>query len=135
MADLTERVARVEEQSEAHIRTMDYLRKDMSDLRHSMEALSAELRAEMAALSAALRAEMAALSAGLRAEMAALKTELRAEMASLKTELRDDMAALERRFDRLDVRVNWLIGIVITSSIATVGAVAGAFWGLLQALR
>ena len=113
MADLSERVARVEEQSDAHIRTMDYLRKDMSDVRHSMEALSAELRAEMKALTA----------------------ELRAEMNGLKVELRADMAALERRFDRMDVRVNWLIGIVVTSSIATMGAVAGAFWGVVQALR
>ena len=109
MADLTERVARVEEQSDAHIRAMDYLHRDMSDVRHSMDAL--------------------------RGEMKALGTELRAEMSTLKAELRGDMAALERRFDRMDVRVNWLIGIVVTSSIATVGAVAGAFWGLLQALR
>jgi len=88
---------------------MDYLRKDMSDIRHSTEALCAEMRA--------------------------LTAELCAEMNGLKAELRARMAALERRFDRMDVRVNWLIGIVVTSSIATVGAVAGAFWGLLQSLR
>ena len=85
----------------------------------------------MGALSAELRSEMGAV----RAEMTALSAELRAEMNGLKAELRADMAALERRFDRMDVRVNWLIGIVVTSSIATVGAVAGAFWGLLQSLR
>jgi hypothetical protein len=117
MADLTERVARVEEQSDAHIRTMDYLRQDMSALRHSMEALSAELRTEMASL-----------STGLRADMNALKTELRGDMAAFEQRF-------ERRFDQMDVRFNWLMGVVVTSSIATVGAVAGAFWGLLQALR
>lgn len=102
MADLNERVSRLEEHSDAHIRTMDYLRKDMGDLRHSMETLS---------------------------------TELRGEMSALGRDLRSDMAALERRFDRMDARFNWLIGIVVTSSVATIGAVAGAFWGLLQAVR
>ena len=99
MADLNERVSRLEEQSDAHIRMMDYLRKDMSDLRHSMETLNTDLRGEMATLSSDLRGEMALLS------------------------------------DRVDRKFNWLIGIVITSTIANLGAIGGALWAVLQSVR
>ena len=37
MADLEQRVTRLEERSEAQTATMDYLRQDMSDLRRSTE--------------------------------------------------------------------------------------------------
>ena len=110
MADLEQRVTRLEERSEAQIATMDYLRQDMSDLRRSTEALAAELRSEMAALSTGLRGEVAALSRDLRGEMAELR------------------AMFDRRF-------TWLVGLMVTGFVVTIGTIAGAFWGVLQFLR
>jgi uncharacterized coiled-coil protein SlyX len=99
MADLEQRVIRLEERSEAQTHTVDYLRQEMSDLRRSMETLAAELRGEMAAL---------------------------------RTELRGGMADLRSSFDR---RFTWLVGLMVTGFVATIGTIAGAFWGLLQFVR
>lgn len=117
MAVLEQRVTRLEERSEAQIATMDYLRQDMSDLRRSMETLATELRSEMAAV----RTEMASLSRDLRGEMAALRTELRGEMAEMR-------ASFDRRF-------TWLVGLMVTGFVVTIGTIAGAFWGVLQSVR
>jgi predicted benzoate:H+ symporter BenE len=98
-----------------------------AELRQAMRDLSTELRAEMAAV----RAEMATLSSELRGEMAVVRREMatdRADLASLRTEMRQG-------FDRMDQRFGWLVGIVITSFVATIGTIAGAFWTLLQTVR
>jgi uncharacterized coiled-coil protein SlyX len=88
MADLEQRVIRLEERSEAQTHTVDYLRQEMSDLRRSMETLAAELRG--------------------------------------------GMADLRSSFDR---RFTWLVGLMVTGFVATIGTIAGAFWGLLQFVR
>lgn len=110
MADLEHRVTRLEERSEAQTPTMDYLRQDMSDLRRSMETLATELRSEMAAV---------------RTEMAAVRT----ETASLSRDLRGEMADMSASFER---RFTWLIGLMVTGFVVTIGTIAGAFWGVLQ---
>ena len=106
MTDLEQRVTRLEERSEAQTATMDYLRQDMSDLRRSMETLAIELRSEMAAV---------------RAEMAALSRDLRSEIAELR-------ATFDRRF-------TWLVGLMVTGFVVTIGTIAGAFWGVLRIVR
>ena len=63
MADLEQRVTRLEERSEAQTAIMDYLRQDMADLRRSTEALASDLRGEMALLRTDLRGEMSDLRA------------------------------------------------------------------------
>src|SRR4051812_34540696 len=117
MADLDHRVTRLEERSEAQTATMDYLRQDMSDLRRSTETLASELRSEMASLSSALRGEMASL----RTAVASLSTELRGEMSELR-------ASVDHRF-------TWLVGLMVTGFVVTIGTIAGAFWSLLQYVR
>ena len=57
MPDVENRITRLEERSDAHLRTMEHLRGEMSDLSRSMDSL----RGEMTALGVELRGEMAAL--------------------------------------------------------------------------
>jgi hypothetical protein len=139
MADLDERVTRLEERSDGYTRTMGYLRAEISDVRHRMDTLGTDLRGGLSALGNELRGEMSALRNGLRGEMFALGNELRSEMSALRTELRGDMdrrfADVNRRFDRMDGRFNWLVGIVVTGFVTVIGTIAGAFWSLLQAVR
>lgn len=117
MADLEHRVTRLEERSEAQTATMDYLRQDMADLRRSTEALASDLRRSTEALASELRSEMAAL----RGEMASLRTDLRAEMSDLRA--------------TVDSRFHWLVGLMVTGFVVTIGTIAGAFWAVLQFAR
>ncbi|MBI4266491.1 MAG: hypothetical protein HY657_19150 [Acidobacteria bacterium] len=113
MPDLNERVTRLEERSDAHLRTMDHLHSDMSDLRHSMDGLRGEM--------AALRSDMVALAKELRGEMATL----RSDMAALGTDLRGEMAALRADFDR---RFTWVVGLQVVTLGAVVAALVGAYY-------
>jgi uncharacterized coiled-coil protein SlyX len=121
MADLEHRVTRLEERSEAQTATMDYLRQDMADLRRSTEALASELRSEMASLRTELRGGMVALSSDLRGEMASLRTDLRGEMSDLRA--------------TVDSRFHWLVGLMVTGFVVTIGTIAGALWAVLQFAR
>ena len=139
MADLEHRVTRLEERSEAQTATMDYLRQDMSDLRRSTEALASELRTEMAslrrsteALASELRTETASLRTELTGGMASLSSELRGEMASLRTDLRGEMSDLR---STVDSRFHWLVGLMVTGFVVTIGTIAGALWTVLRFAR
>ena len=107
MPDLDDRVTKLEERSDAHTRTMDYLRAEMSDLRGEMHALTGELRAEMS---------------DLRGEMHALAGELRSEMHVLRTEMRLDFTDLRTTMDR---RFTWLTGILVVGLVGVIGALVG----------
>ena len=100
MPDLDDRVTKLEERSDAHTRTMDYLRAEMSDLRGEMHALAGELRNEMHALS----------------------SELRGEMHAFRTEIRNDFADLRATMDR---RFTWLTGILVAGLVGVIGALVG----------
>ena len=89
---------------------MDYLRQDMADLRRSTEALASELRTEMASL----------------------RTELSGGMNSLSSELRGEMSEMRATFDR---RFTWLVGLMVSGFVVTIGTIAGAFWAVLQSTR
>jgi uncharacterized protein YukE len=125
MPDLADRVTKLEERSDAHIRTMDYLRAEMSDLRGEMHGLAGELRSEMSEL----RGEMHGLAGELRSEMSelhgemrALAGELRSEMHVLRTEMRLDFADLRATVDR---RFTWLTGILVVGLVGVIGALVG----------
>ena len=118
MPDLDDRVTKLEERSDAHTRTMDYLRAEMSDLRGEMHALAGELRSEMSDL----RGEMHALAGELRNEMHALSSELRGEMHAFRTEIRNDFADLLATMDR---RFTWLTGILVAGLVGVIGALVG----------
>jgi hypothetical protein len=100
MPDLDDRVTRLEERSDTHTRTMDYLRAEMSDLRGEMHALAGDLRSEMHALS----------------------SELRGEMHTLRTEMRNDFADMRATMDR---HFTWLTGILVAGLVGVIGALVG----------
>ena len=107
MPDLDDRVTKLEERSDAHIRTMDYLRAEMSDLRGEMHGLAGELRSAMS---------------DLRGGMHAHAGELRSEMYVLRTEMRLDFADLRATVDR---RFTWLTGILVVGLVGVIGALVG----------
>ena len=86
----------------------------------------------MASLRTELRDGMASLSSELRTEMASLRTELRGEMASLRTDLRGEMSDLR---STVDSRFHWLVGLMVTGFVVTIGTIAGALWTVLQFAR
>ncbi|MBM3819404.1 MAG: hypothetical protein FJW14_10380 [Acidimicrobiia bacterium] len=43
--------------------------------------------------------------------------------------------SFDRRFDAVEHRFAWLVGLMVTGFLATIGTVAGAFWGVLQTVR
>ena len=65
MADLDERVTRLEERSDAHIQVMKHLLTEMSDIRRSLDALRIELRTEMIAFRTEIRQDIADLRASM----------------------------------------------------------------------
>jgi hypothetical protein len=43
--------------------------------------------------------------------------------------------AVDRRFDRMERYFAWVTGLLVTGFVAVIGAVASAFWGVLQVIR
>lgn len=121
MADLDERVTRLEERSDAHTRMMEQVLTGMSDLRSSMDALRIELRAEIAELRSELRAEIAELRSELRGEIAGLRN----EMTAFRADIRQDIADLRTSMDR---HFTWLVGIQVAGLVAVIGALVGAYF-------
>jgi hypothetical protein len=79
--------------------------------------------------------ERLALLEGRVQEQAVHMMDLRGINADLRHELRGLRDEMIRRFEHVDRRFDWLIGILVTGFIAVIGTVAGAFWGLLQVVR
>lgn len=109
MAELDERVTRLEERSDARTRMMEHVLTEMSDLRRSVDAFRVELRTEMTAFRTEIRQDMAAL----RTEMTAFRAEVRQDIADLR-------ASMDRRF-------TWLVGIQVAGLVAVIGALVGAY--------
>ena len=89
-----------DQRSDAQLRTMDYLRSEMSDLRGEMKALRAEFRGDLAVF----------------------RTEVREDLAAFRTEMRADIADLRASMDR---RFTWLVGIQVAGLVAVIGALVG----------
>jgi hypothetical protein len=42
---------------------------------------------------------------------------------------------VDRRFDQVDRRFMWFVGIAVTGFVTVIGTIGGAFWGVLQLVR
>jgi hypothetical protein len=45
------------------------------------------------------------------------------------------LEVIDLRLDAVERRFGWLVGLMVTGFLATIGTVAGAFWGVLQTVR
>ena len=79
--------------------------------------------------------ERVAVLEGRVQEQAVHMADLRGVGAEVRQEIRVLRDEMNRRFEHVEQRFDWLIGIVVTGFIAVIGTVAGAFWGLLQTVR
>ena len=68
-------------------------------------------------------------------EIGDLRSETRQAIGELRTEMRQLRDDMDRRFDAMERRFGWLVGMMVTGFLATIGTVAGAFWGVLQTVR
>lgn len=138
MAGIDERVATLEGRVHEQVIRMADFRDGIGDVRQSV----IDLRADTARMGDELRGEIGSLRAemgSLRAGMGSLRAEMHHEIGALRTEMHREIGVLreemDRRFDRMDQKYLWLVGIVVTSGLATIGTVAGAFFSLLQAIQ
>lgn len=121
MANLDERVANLEAQTDKHALAVEALRTDIADLRVEVRTDIAGIRSDMA-----LRSE----TAELRREVAAVRDGM-AGMATRSdlTELRNEMS---RRFEIIDAKVDrhfvWLMGMMVTGFITVIGALVGVVY-------
>ncbi|MBI3049261.1 MAG: hypothetical protein HYY76_13235 [Acidobacteria bacterium] len=72
-------------------------------------------------------------------ELRTMGAEFRQELRDLREEMRQEFRALrdemDRRFDHVERRFTWLVGMMVTGFLAVIGTVAGGLWGLLQTIR
>jgi hypothetical protein len=107
---------------------VDGLRADVVSLRIDVDKLRTDLSRE----NGELRGDMHRGFGEVRAEMDRRFGEVRAEMDRRFSEARLDTHA---RFDRIERRHVWLMGLAVTTTIASLGSVAGTLAVLLQAAR
>lgn len=66
-----------------------------------------------------------ALTADLRSEVRGLRSDMRAELAHIRSDVRADFkdlrAEMDRRFDRVDQKFTWLVGVLVGVLLALVG--------------
>ena len=70
-----------------------------------------------------LRSDMNAFRAETREEFKSLRADTREEFRSLRTEMRDFRAEMLRRFEQVDTRFNWMLGLLFAIVLALVSAV------------
>ena len=70
-----------------------------------------------------LRADFNALRAETREEFKAVRSETREEFKSLRAEMREFRAEMIRRFEQVDTRFNWVLGLLFAIVLALIGAV------------
>jgi hypothetical protein len=120
MSSLEERVALLEGRVQDQAAFISIVHSTGAEVRQSIHDLSNELRPQIASL---------------RTETAALRTEtgaLRTDVGGLRYEMERRLGEMNRRLDRADRRFGWLVGIVVTGFVVTIGAITGALWTVLQ---
>lgn len=150
MAEVEERIAmlegRVQEQATRMADFRDSItdvRQTVLDLRGDVGRVRDELRGDIATLRQEMHGEIGQLRQAMHreigqlrdGEVAQLRQEMHGGIGALRADfgqLRDEM---DRRFDRVDQKFMWLVGIVVTACLATIATVAGAFFALLQAIN
>jgi chromosome segregation ATPase len=145
VANLEERVASLEAQTDKHAVAVEALRTDIANLRVELRTEFAAFRGDMALRSetaelhrelAATRAEMATrtdvgeLQRGLAATRAEMAT--RTDVGDLRREMGDLRNDMTRRADLLDAKVDrnfvWLMGMMVTGFITVIGALVGVVY-------
>jgi hypothetical protein len=109
MPTLEERVALLEGRVQDQAAFISIVHTTGAEVRQSIHDLGGELRPQMA---------------GLLAEVSSLRSDV-GNLHRTTSDLRSDM---DRRF-------GWLIGVVVTGFVVTIGAVTGALWAVLQTIR
>ena len=116
-------------------------KQDVAEFRAEVSAEMAALRQEIAQQSKDLRQEIAQQSKDLRQEIAQQSKDLRQEVAQQSKDLRHEITQQGKDLRaHTDLQISqlkiWIMGGLLTSVVAVVGAVIAAFYGLmLPALR
>jgi hypothetical protein len=63
----------------------------------------------------------AALMADIRAEMRGMRAEVRGEIGEVRTEVRDLRSEMNLRFDRMDQKFTWLVGMFVALLLGLLG--------------
>ena len=63
----------------------------------------------------------AALRADIRAEMRGLRAEVRGEIGEVRTEVRELRSEMNFRFDRMDQKFTWLVGMFVALLLGLLG--------------
>lgn len=125
MANLEERVASLEAQTDKHAVAVGALRTDIADLRVELRTELATLRGDMA-----LRSETAEWQRELSAARAEMAT--RTDVGDLRREMGDLRNDMNRRSDLLDAKTDrhfvWLMGMMVTGFITVIGALVGVVY-------
>lgn len=87
VADLQQRMGRLESGFERHELRLGALERNVGDLRDEMSTMREELRAEMRAGQEQLRAEMRAGQEQLRAEVSTMRDDIRSEIHTLRNDV------------------------------------------------
>ena len=69
------------------------------------------------------------------AELRNSGAEIRQAIGDLRAEIERRFEAVDRRFEGIQRQFAWLVGLVVTGFVATIGTVASDFWGVLQVVR
>ncbi len=106
-------------------------REDLESLRSEMVTkddlgtMEVRLREEMGAVEVRLREEMGTMEVRLREEMGTVEGRLREEMGTVEGRLRKDMATKEDLANMKVDLIKWLVPLVLTQTLATVGLTVG----------
>ena len=63
----------------------------------------------------------AALMADIRGEMRGLRAEVRGEITEVRTEIRELRSEMNLRFDRMDQKFTWLVGMFVALLLGLLG--------------
>ena len=98
------------------------VRTDVRGLRADMNAFRAETREEFKAFRVETQGEFKAVRAEMRDEFTAVRGELRQEFTAVRGELREFRVDMLRRFEQVDTRFNWVLGLLFAIVLAFVSA-------------
>jgi uncharacterized coiled-coil protein SlyX len=95
----------------------------ITDLRTSIGEVRADIRDLRGEISD-LRGDMG----GLRGEMRDLRGEVRADIRDLRSEMGDLRGEMNRRFEGVDTKFTWVIGIQVTMLLMMAGSLFGLYF-------
>jgi DNA anti-recombination protein RmuC len=117
MGSIAERVVEVEVK-------VDTFRTDVAELKGSIAKVETELKGTIANVETELKGTIARVETELKGAITALGTELKTMNAALD-------ARMERRFDAVDRRFHWVLGIQFTTLLTIIAGLFGMITRLL----